>query len=509
MRRLSPSQARWLVLLVALAPFAILAAHHWSWTPPAFAGDFAQYLSHARAIVEGKRYGDIGYLYHPGAWVIGPPAYPPGLPLTLAPVVALFGVHSPLVRLLMLASLALCAFFAWRRLSSDMPPWQAAVGAGMAAFAIESALGTLGPMSDPGFCALFWAVILAVDWKGDWSWRRVAVVTALGFAAISYRAPGVAIVPALGLYALVTWRGHRGRAAIPAAIWSAAGAAYVVMNRGNLPYVDGIGASFATITGRLNVLSRQYRLSMFRLEGYPFGSDSWNDAYHIIVSLLLFVGLGIVLWRARRSFLAALSITYVVMLLVSPVSESRYLWPLYPLMGAAIVVALATLTGWVERVWRTVPAAAVPGALMTLAAVGALLVELGRARPRSLLGDPETEALFTWLRAASDSASMRIAFHNPRVLTLETRIPAMGHVRRTSPGFLAAWAERRITHFVWQRDEVSECPQRMANRLPALRPDRFVLEYSNATYRVYRVALAPSDVDEPYEQLHYSQLRTC
>ena len=43
---------------------------------------------------------------------------------------------------------------------------------------------------------------------------------------------------------------------------------------------------------------------------------------------------------------------------------------------------------------------------------------------------------------------MRIAFHNPRVLTLETRIPAMGHVQRTAPGFLAAWAERRLVREV-------------------------------------------------------------
>jgi hypothetical protein len=337
----------------------------------------------------------------------------------------------------------------------------------------------------------------------------VALVTMLGFAAISYRAPGVAILPALGLHAVLTWRAHRGRALIPAAIWSAAGAAYVAINRGNLPYVDGIGSSFATISGRLNVLSRQYRLSMFRLEAYPFGSDSLNDVYHVVATVLLFVGLGVVLWRARRSYLVALAITYVVMLLVSPVSESRYLWPLYPLMGVSIVVALATLTGWISRAWRSVPAAAVPATLMGLVAIGALVIELGRARPRSLLGDPDTEALFSWLREARERSPMRIAFHNPRVLTLETRVPAMGHVQRTAPGFLAAWAERRITHLVWQRDDLSECLQRMANRLPALRPDRFVLEYSNPSYRVYRVSVEPTDVDEPYEPLRYSQMRTC
>src|SRR5947209_4817338 len=87
----------------SLVPFLILAVHHWSWPPPADAGDYAQYLSHARAIVEGRPYAQIGYLYHPSAWGVGPPAYPPGLPLTLAPAVAIGGIHSGLVRLIMLA----------------------------------------------------------------------------------------------------------------------------------------------------------------------------------------------------------------------------------------------------------------------------------------------------------------------------------------------------------------------------------------------------------------------
>ena len=53
----------WVVPL--LIPFLVLAALHWDWLPGATYGDHAQYLAHARAIVEGRPYGDIGYIYQP------------------------------------------------------------------------------------------------------------------------------------------------------------------------------------------------------------------------------------------------------------------------------------------------------------------------------------------------------------------------------------------------------------------------------------------------------------
>ena len=113
--RRSLSSVGWLIAF--LIPFAALAVHQWGWGPPTDAGDYAQYLLHAKALVEGRPYADTGYIFHPDAWVIGPRAYPPGLPLTLAPFVALVGVHSRLFRLLMLANVVAFAYLAARRLA--------------------------------------------------------------------------------------------------------------------------------------------------------------------------------------------------------------------------------------------------------------------------------------------------------------------------------------------------------------------------------------------------------
>ena len=209
--------------LLFLIPFLLLAVRQWNWVPAAVDGDYAQYLLHARAIVEGRAYADTGYIFHPDAWFIGPRAYPPGLPLTLAPIVAIAGVHTVWLRMLMLASLLAFAWVAWRRLVMDVEPWQAAIGAGFAAFAIEAKGATIGPISDPGFAALMWATILAVDSTKEWNWKRILLITALGGATISYRMAGVAVIGAYAVYVLISWRAHRGFAALPLVFWAAGG----------------------------------------------------------------------------------------------------------------------------------------------------------------------------------------------------------------------------------------------------------------------------------------------
>ena len=163
--------------VVFLLPFAVLAAHHWNWGPPAGAGDYAQYLVHARAIVEGRPYTDIGYIYHPGAPMVGPRAYPPGLPLTLAPIVAFAGVHSPLIRVLMLATVLAFAFFAFRDWRWHIATVAGRDGGGHPPLSPGSALRHAGiPAPDAGLCALLWAAVLAVDRAESWTWRRIALV---------------------------------------------------------------------------------------------------------------------------------------------------------------------------------------------------------------------------------------------------------------------------------------------------------------------------------------------
>jgi hypothetical protein len=79
-------------------------------------GDFAQYILHAENLAQGRPYADTGYIYNPHYPGLGPRAYPPVLPLMLAPVYEKFGLNLTPMKILMvfffMLSLLLCAALA-------------------------------------------------------------------------------------------------------------------------------------------------------------------------------------------------------------------------------------------------------------------------------------------------------------------------------------------------------------------------------------------------------------
>ena len=470
-----------------MLPFAVLAAHHWNWGAPPGFGDHAQYLAHARAIIDGRAYSDIGYIYHPAAPMLGPRAYPPGLPLTLAPIVALFGVDSPMNQVLMIVSIVAFAYLAYRRLEKAIAPWQAALAAGFTALALESRFGSVVPLSDPGFCALLWGLVLAVDTTERWTWRRIALVTALGFAAMAYRVPAVAVVPALTLYALITWRQHGGRALIPVALWAVAGVAVLLSGAFDLPFRSYLLPRFGEMGDRVTSMARVYKASVFDLELYAFPREQLNDAYHLIASLLLVTGGAALLWRYRRSMMTTTVVSYIAILFVSPVSDGRYLWPMYPVLAAGIVVGATTVSRIFSRYVRWYPRSAMPVAIaLGIVMLGSLRQELGVSAPLSLDRLPDAKLLFTWMRERNDKQRMRAMFVNPRVLTIETGVASMGALALRPHLQLHALREREISHIVWQNSETNNCRARLLNSLPRIYPRHFALEYQNATFRVYR-----------------------
>jgi len=416
-------------------------------------------------------------------------------------------VDSALIRLFTPFALGLFAWFAWRRLSRDIAPHQAAIGAGLAALSIELQLGTLAPMSDLPFAALLWGLILLADHNQPWSWRRVAGVTALGFMLFSYRVAGVAIIPALGLYGLMRWRRDRGRTLAPVLAWITAGMVAMALGMVRNPYADGVSAVRLSLDTQLRIIKGNYRLMLMEAELYPFGIDRWDDVYHVVASIIVVVGALVLAWRLRRSLLLLLIIAYGAMLALAPVADLRYAWPLFPLVGASLVLGLETILARVTRSEHSVRTVAV--ALSAAIALGAIRHSLSEPRPYSIVDTRDADAVYAWLDAQRRSEPMRLMFTNPRVVTLETRVPAMGIPPRTTPGLLVAIDERRITHLLTQPDRVSECLQRLANRLPREFPERFEPVYTNSTFGIYRVVPTHVPFNGTYKRLRWGQQQRC
>lgn len=406
--------------LWAIAPFTMLAIRDLPFGPGYTAGDYAQYLLHAKALVDGRPYDDTGYIYSMMARNIGPPAFPIGLPLTLAPFVAVFGptlgVLRPLMILTGVAALWV-AFLALRRHVSAAP---AALGVSLAGAFIGSSQATRVVGSDLGFSLLVWLLVLHAGRIQAPTWRNVAGFVALAVAAFLYRSIGLAVFLAVPMQYFVNIRSWSVRMrvklglAIGVLVTTLAGiVAYHLLPDVLPPHRHALW--FAITRGL-----RLYGSVAPKLAGTPLGGDG-RYVWAIFAAGAMILAIPEFWRRSGRSYLVALVLVYSGILLLAPVREPRYLWPLAPVGATLFSMGLFT----VARRYGARAGAAVVGLVMFIT-----VVDVGRIlrgdQPPVLLDHPDVRELFQWMRNTRRTEHDRVVFFNPRVLTLVTGIPAMG-----------------------------------------------------------------------------------
>lgn len=485
----SPRNYRWLQLC-ALLPFVVLAVIHWGVPPAATDGDYAHYILHAKALSEGKGYTDIGYIYT-DLNLVGPRAQPPGWPLVLAPFVAVFGTHSQVFKLLVTMLVAAFAFTAGTYFAREGNKLAGLAVIAVVPIALETQYSTSSAMSDPLFCVLIWLTFLYADTDtraGSRRWIMLAVLCAM---AISVRIAGVAMLPALVLYALLQRKqeGLRGVMPLVLLVGAAGLVAYAASD-----YIPFLARTFRNLTAdrlSMKVFIARYRVALSAGALYPFPNGFANDLYHAAVGIPLVIG-AINFFRTRwRTLLGCFIIAYLAILVISPVREPRYAWPLFPL------ITVWTLGGVSWLGTRLLPprlSASVPSFSLALVAVLTLTStwELVRRAPReSLLGNPDTVALFNWMRATADTSNIRVVFTNPRVLTLETDIPAMGIPLSDEERVISELERQRITHVVVQVHPTRQA-ERDIKELVSKHPEQFPPVFSNASHDVRRFIAHPS-----------------
>jgi hypothetical protein len=242
---------------------------------------------------------------------------------------------------------------------------------------------------------------------------------------------------------------------------------------------------------------------------YPATSSRINAAYHAVSSLLILVGAVLLVKRLWRSYMMLMGATYVVMLLTAEVDSARYVWPLFPIGVAAFALGASAVAARVRDKVPAVGPLRLAAGLLAAVASAATVREMVRPRPNFLVGSPDGEALFDFLRSRHAEEPTRVVFSNPRVIALETGVPAMGNVGRSPAGHLAAYDQMEMTHFVWQVDSLADCLQKVANTLPESHPERFTAEYTNASFRVYRVLPPETTPVEEYRNLRWAEYEHC
>jgi hypothetical protein len=479
------------VWALCFLPFLVLAVHAWGEGPGLTSGDYAQYYLHASALLHGRSYTDIGYIFTPYNQWLGPPAQPPGFPLTLVPIFAAVGPNEFAIQSLIVLSAVLFLGLAALRIARSDGPLAGAAVVLIVGVALESVHATSSALSDLGFAALVWGTVLAADRPGAWSGKRIALVTLLGLGALSYRNAGASLIPAMILFALVR---REWRPLTPVLLWLLVGAVVALRLH--------VGASvLSAAPTTLSDFLHDARLSVERYAVggisetllYPFPSRLSNLVYHAVAAPLLIWGLLRSLWRERRTAMVAFFIAYLLMLLVVPVREERYLWPVLPIFALGFfdgIRALLSLRSAVDSLRRE-PLALAACAVVAVAATVTVLLRPPRD---TLLQHPQVRTLFARIAHLPRSPAPRVVFMNPHVLTWRTGVAAMPTFCATTPEAMAELRRNRITHVVVGDLGVAPGLDRVLRRMVADSAQAFTPVYGDSVFTL--LALRPAGTSD-------------
>jgi len=477
------SENRYAPWVLALLPFLVLAVRYWNAGAGPFVDDPGIYLLHAQALADGRAYADTGYIS--SQFVFAPALQPPGLPVLLAVVLLAFGGYNAVavkmtMILMALPILVVPGYYFSRK-------YGVVLGASVTALlGIQYAWRAHFTLSDLGFAGIFWLLIALLDIVEDreFGWWRVGALLVLGTWAMSFRFVGAALIPAIGLYALINL-GLRGRKAlVPPLIWS----------------VGGVSA--ATLLGVWGEVFRPIGLFHGEYYGYfvrrfwedfveggvaafvtIFPTDPLDDIYRGTFLILSCVGILVWIGKNWRTGAFILSVSYLGALLSTWARSERYLFPLHPFLLFGLFWSIRMIFLRVRPDWSRVRADRGVLAVVVLMS-GLAMVEAFRS-PRLLdpAVQPDAQEVFAHLREEAQEVDVRVTASFARTLIWETGFPAMELIPQRPAQALPELTSKGITHVVW---DPSHPASRAARRTIEESGCRFELQLVNDTYRVYR-----------------------
>jgi hypothetical protein len=474
----------WLLGSLVLAQAVVLLGayrteHDWG-------DDFAGYVLQAEAFVAGRAMADTGYVFSPRV-PIGPPAYPPGTSLLMAPFVAVWGADVGLLKLEFLAihltGLALLAVWLRRELE---PLFAAAAWAVFACgpFVMSSAARIQSDLPFAVVCTAVWLVLGAGPRESPGRLFALGLLTA---AATSIRLVGVLLAAAVVLADLVRRRRLSRRAA--ATVAGAAGA-LVISTLPAFRGASGYAAHFVDFYfGVVAVNLRHYALPAMESvwPGPAVGIGGVEVAWLWLLGAPFAVAGFVERWRRSDLVLEAFAMLMGGVLLLLPFrADARYLLPLLPLACLYGALGARAALRRLSRSFGPVPSRVVAGGLAAGLAVSC--VRSARAVEDPWRGDyhPDGVAatgILDFVRRETGREDT-IIFFKPRALALFTGRRAAGYPYEAPPPI--GLAHVVSTGADWLITASFEPPPG-ARALVARCPEAFVPAFDNSTYRAFRV----------------------
>ncbi len=319
-------------------------------------GDFSQYIHHAKNIAEGIDYGETGYIYNPGYAVLGPETYPPMFPLLLVPAYTWFGMNLTVMKgelvlffLLALWSVLLC-------FKADLPPFSctaliAIIGFNPYFWDFKDHI-----LSDIPFFLLTYLSLWYIDGiqrasssqsRGDRSSHASnfmlsgAITGCLVYLAYGTRSLGLVLLPCLVLYDCIQFRTIRRVTLLTGAICVLLMILQGVLFHNASGYFDHFTLiSFERIIRTALIYIRQF--SMFWSNGYS------HPFRHILSGITLALAITGLLTRVRKgiTIFEIFGFVYGAAILIFPVTQRRYLLPLFPLYGVYMLTGIQSIASF-------------------------------------------------------------------------------------------------------------------------------------------------------------------
>jgi len=424
-RAIAPYAPAFLLLAYLLLALGSMSGEH------PWGDDWAQYLLHAQNLIEGRSYSDIGYLFNPDAPNVGPPSYPPGLPVLLAPVLAVFGVNVVMLKLACFACIVLALPFLYRALSLAFGAVVAAVT--VVLFALHDQLWSYRDFiaSEPAYI-LFSVLALWYATRTEDAGPRASLATGtvlgiLVYATVACRSIGISLFLALLVYG---WA-QRRRLGWFTGLCAAFALLMVLQNLLIIMPPTYANELKAPTAGLLVQNLRGYWMALASYVRQPLGLSQAAAAVVLALAATgawsactrreadppagglraLAAGVPLVLW-----YLGAYS---SALILAAIAANDRYLLPVLP-----FVIALAA--AGVEVVARRVPRSrryALPLAVALGVYYLALHVSAPRLRADQIATCESCRELYAFAQAHTPPGTV-IAFAKPRAMALLTGRPA-------------------------------------------------------------------------------------
>lgn len=408
-----------LVLILAFHLATLRPGHYWD------NGDTTMYVMEAQNIAEGQPYSQTKYIQNP-YYFLAPQSYPPGFPLLLAPVVALFGVNvtamKTLIVVFLVASLGVLTALFRRDLS------QPALYALIAIIGLHPLLWEYKELILSDIPFLFFVCISLLLYQRSQE-RQRSEASWVGWAVVAGLCTGYALLTrTLGLALPLSFLGYdliRRRRLSPTllVVFGVCGALYGVFTYATALAAPPAEVEVATggyaglveqdVTSKVGVMLHRVPL---RLREYAaFAASFLDDGRFTVVSRGVFVlatilaGLGYG-WRLLRRFsvIEVFCVVYAVALLPWSFIWLRYLYPLLPFYFFYVFVGFQQVQPYLGR-WKR--AAAVAGLLAVAVLLASKYTTFDYGAATAGIGSPASEAFFARVRAQTDPQDVFVTQH--------------------------------------------------------------------------------------------------